>query len=343
MSITPIVTGILSFGMSGRVFHAPFLETNKRFILRAVVERSRKAVHEHYPHVISYDAVDDLINDKAIELVVVNTPNQTHYAYAKQAMLAGKDVLIEKPCAGNSQEVKELLEIADRQGRKCMVFQNRRWDSDFKVVQRIVQSGILGELIEFHVRFDRYRLEKSPKLFKEIKQEASGLAYDLGPHLLDQVLSLFGKPLRSIKICSSHRPGSEVDDYFNFILSYPNGFNVYVTGNLLVAQPLPGYVVHGTRGSLHKSRADAQELQLQGAMLPDDPNYGLEEPGQEGMLTIMNDLGEKQTTFVESLKGNYNDLFNDVYDHIRLGKEYPVTAEQLLWQMELLEQEIWNS
>src|SRR5690606_31004916 len=180
MTKYPVIAGILSYGMSGRIFHAPFLETNTRFKLRAVVERSKKVAQQRYPGLISYDDVDALLDDKEIELVIVNTPNQTHFEYAKNALLKGKHVLIEKPCAATAAEAKELFEIGEKQGKYVMVFQNRRWDSDYKLVKRIVESGVLGEVIEFHVRFDRYRRDKSPKLFKEINQPASGLTYDLG-------------------------------------------------------------------------------------------------------------------------------------------------------------------
>lgn len=343
MPAEPIITGVLSFGMSGRVFHGPFLDQNSHFTLRAVVERSKKAAHLHYPHIMSYDAVDELINDKLIELVVVNTPNQTHYTYAKQALLAGKHVLLEKPCANSSAEARELFDLAQEQGRRLMVFQNRRWDSDFKTVKAVINSGKLGELIEVHVRFDRYRMAKSQKLFKEISQVGSGMAYDLGPHMLDQVISLFGKPIKAIKITGTHRPGSEVDDYFGFVLSYPNGLVAYVYGSLLVAQPLPGYVVHGVKGSFQKSRADVQETQLQQGLLPDDPVYGLEAPGEEGLLTVICDDGKKQVSFVEALKGNYNLLFDAVYEQLRNGKDFPISAEEVIWQMELLEQKSWNA
>src|SRR5690606_33247697 len=256
MSKYPVIAGILSYGMSGRIFHAPFLETNTRFKFKAVVERSKKTAQQRYPNIISYDSVDELLDDKDIELVVVNTPNQTHYDYAKKALLKGKHVLIEKPCAASSEEVKELFNLGKTQNRHVMVFQNRRWDSDFKLVKRVIESGALGEIIEFHVRFERYRREKSPKLFKEIKQSASGLTYDLGPHLLDQVISLFGKPKDSIKITSIHRENSDVDDYFTYVLTYEHGLTVFAHASLLVAQPLPAYVIHGTKGSFQKNRAD---------------------------------------------------------------------------------------
>ncbi len=342
MSKSPIIAGILSYGMSGRVFHAPFLETNTRFVFRAVVERTKKVAKERYPHIISYDTVDELLDDPQIELVIVNTPNQTHYEYAKAAILKGKHVLIEKPCAANSAEAKELFELGAAHGKYVMIFQNRRWDSDFKLVKQLIESGSLGELIEFHIRFDRYRREKSVKTFKEIKQSASGLTYDLGPHLLDQVISLFGKPKDSIKITNIHREHSEVDDYVGYVLSYDKGLTVYVHASLLVAQPLPAYVVHGTKGSFQKSRADVQEEQLERGMLPTDEQFGLEATGQEGLLTLVNKNNQKQIFYKEALKGNYKALFNAVYEQIRKNKPFPITNEQIIWQLELLEKESWN-
>jgi len=342
MSKYPIVAGVLSYGMSGRIFHAPFLETNTRFKLKAVVERSKKNAQQRYPHIISYNSVDELLNDKTIELVIVNTPNQTHFEFAKQALLKGKHVLIEKPCAATSEEVKELFALGRQQHKHVMVFQNRRWDSDFKLVKQVIDSGALGEIIEFHVRFDRYRREKSAKIFKEINQSASGLTYDLGPHLLDQVISLFGKPKNSIKLTTIHREHSEVDDYFTFVLTYDKGLTVFAHASLLVAQPLPAYVVHGTKGSFQKSRADVQEEQLDRGMWPTDESFGLEPVGQEGLLTVINRNNQKHISYKEALKGNYKGLFNAVYEQIRKDKPYPVSEEHIIWQMELLEKENWN-
>ncbi|GAA4788665.1 Gfo/Idh/MocA family oxidoreductase [Olivibacter ginsenosidimutans] len=328
--------------MSGRIFHAPFLETNTRFKFKAVVERSKKQAKQRYPQVISYDSVDELLADPTIELVVVNTPNQTHFEYAEKALLQGKHVLIEKPCAATSMEVKALFDLGRKQGKQVMVFQNRRWDSDFKLVKQVIESGALGEISEFHVRFDRYRREKSAKLFKEINQPASGLTYDLGPHLLDQVISLFGKPKNSLKLTSIHREDSEVDDSFAYILTYDKGLTVFAHANLLVAQPLPAYVVHGTKGSFQKTRADVQEEQLDRGMWPTDPQFGLESVGQEGLLTVINKNNQKQIYYKEALKGNYKGLFNAVYEQLRKDKPYPITEEQVIWQMELLEKESWN-
>ncbi len=343
MSKKSIVTGILSYGMSGRVFHAPFVHQKTRFELRAVVERHEKRAQQRYPDVISYHSVDELLNDDKIELVIVNTPNDTHVDYTKKALKAGKHVLVEKPFATNSADAKKLFDLGKEVGKHVMVFQNRRWDSDFKLLKRVVERETLGELIELHVRFDRYRMEKSPKIFKEQKIPGGGVLYDLGPHLLDQVISLFGKPDKSIKILSTHRPSSEVDDFATLVLTYPKGFTVFIHASLLVANPLPAYVLHGVKGSFHKVRADVQEDQLQAGMSPKDPAYGIEPPGKEGLITLVKPNGDREIRYREALKGDYNDLFNAVYAQIRKNEPFPVKPAEILWQMEILEQPVWNA
>ena len=337
-----IVTGILSYGMSGRVFHAPFINQKARFELRAVVERHEKRAQQRYPHVISYDTVDDLLNDDAIELVIINTPNNTHVDYAIQALKAGKHILVEKPFAPTSEEAKKVFDLGRQVGKHVMVFQNRRWDSDFKLLKRVVDRKVVGDPIELHVRFDRYRPEKSLKVFKEQKLPASGVSYDLGPHLLDQVISLFGKPTKSMKILTTHRKDSEVDDFATLVLSYPKGLTVFVHAGLLVANPLPAYVLHGTKGSFQKVRGDVQEDQLQAGILPKDPGYGIEPPGKEGLITVMKSNGDREIRYREALKGDYNDLFNAVYAQIRRDEPFPVKEEEIFWQLEILEQQAWN-
>ncbi|MFC3199282.1 Gfo/Idh/MocA family oxidoreductase [Parapedobacter deserti] len=342
MSRKSIVTGILSYGMSGRVFHAPFIHQKTRFELRGIVERHEKRAKERYPTIISYNTVDELLSDDRVELVIVNTPNDTHMDYASKALKAGKHILVEKPFAPSSNEARKLFDLGKEVGKHVMVFQNRRWDSDFKLVKRVVEREILGELIELHVRFDRYRPQKSVKTFKERKIPGSGVLYDLGPHLLDQVISLFGKPERSLKIISTHRPDSEVDDFATLVLSYPKGFTVFIHASLLVANPLPAYVLHGAKGSFQKVRADVQEDQLQGGISPKDPTYGIEPPGKEGLITLMKPNGDREMRYREALKGDYNGLFNAVYAQIRKNEPFPVKQEEVLWQMEILEQPAWN-
>jgi len=335
---SPIVTGLLAYGMSGRVFHGPFISTNPHFKFKAAVERSKKTVNERYPDVISYNSLEELLADPEIELVIVNTPSYTHFSLAKQALEAGKHVLIEKPAAAQASEVKELFDLGRSRQKHVMIYQNRRWDSDFLSVKDVIESGKLGELIEVHFRYDRYRPVLSPKIFKESSTyEASGLVYDLGPHLLDQMISIFGRPLSFHKVTSMHRANAEVVDYFSFQLSYPNGLNVFLTSSLLVTEPLPSFVVHGTAGSYIKDRCDRQEPQLDEGILPTDPVYGTEPEGCEGKLVTMGENNEKITEIIPSYKGNYNHIFEAVYQTIRYGALFPITEEHIAWQLEMLE------
>jgi scyllo-inositol 2-dehydrogenase (NADP+) len=335
---SPVVTGLLSFGMSGRIFHAPFVHAHEGFKLKAVLERNNKTAANHYPGIVSYNTIEDLLKDEETELVIVNTPNYLHYEHAKQVLLSGKHVLVEKPATATIAQLLELFDIAKQQNRKLLVYQNRRWDSDFLSVKGVIESGRLGQLTEVHLRFDRYKPLLSPKAFKEnAGTPASGLVYDLGPHLLDQVIALFGKPLTSSKVTAMQRDGSEVVDYFNYQFTYPHQLVVYVTSGLLVAQPLPSFVVHGTAGSYLKNRSDVQEAQLDKGIKPTDENYGIEPDSSEGQLILMNENNERSVELIPSKPGNYINLFEAVYQTITNGALYPITDEHIAWQIELLE------
>jgi len=334
-----IITGVLSYGMSGRLFHAPFIETNEKFKFYAVAERNEKKAHKRYPEIISYNSVEELVGDPAIELVVVNTPNFTHYEFAKKALEAGKHVLVEKPFSSTSAEAKELFDLAKKQGKYIMAYQNRRWDSDFHSVKSVIESGVLGTLIEGHFRFDRYRREISVKGFTENPGPGSGVSFNLGPHLLDQVICLFGRPLKWIKTSGSFRPGSKVDDYLSIHLIYPGNLNIFITANLLVSHPLPAFVLHGTKGSFIKDRTDIQEEQLDKGVSPLDKGYGIEPDGSEAILVTVDEKGQRNTEYQTALTGNYSRLFEAVYNQIRNGKTYPVKEEEILWQLEILESE----
>jgi scyllo-inositol 2-dehydrogenase (NADP+) len=335
---SPIKTGLMAYGMSGRVFHAPFIYAHPGFELSAVVERHEKKMAERYPGIISYNQTEELLNDKQIELMIVNTPNNTHFDLAKRSLQAGKHVLVEKPIAATVAEVKELYDVARKVGKHLMVYQNRRWDSDFLSVKEIIEGGRLGQLIEVNFRFDRYKTTLSPKQFKETKSMApNGLAYDLGPHLVDQAISLFGRPLTFTKTTATYREDSQVDDYFHFHLSYPNQLNVYLTSGLLIAQPIPSFVVHGTLGSYIKDRVDVQEAQLDKGLPPTDLAYGIEPVGSEGKLVTLDESNQKNIELIPSYKGQYVRLFEAVYQTIRNGALYPITEEHIAWQIELLE------
>ncbi len=292
-----------------------------------------------YPGTASYPTVAALLADPRIELVVVNTPNETHAELARQALRAGKHILLEKPVAATTAELRALLHLSQTTGRALLAYQNRRWDSDFGAVRRVVTSGVLGHLVEAHFRFDRYRPALNPKRFKEDGALAtSGLLYDLGPHLLDQALSLWGPPVRTTKTLARHRAGSEVDDFFSLELHYPAGLLVRLSASVFVAAPGPAYVLHATRGSYYKGRTDPQEAQLLAGLPPRAPTYGHEVAGQEGLLTRVLANGERTTTADPAAPGSYYGLFDAVYQTIRHGHAYPITAAALLSQLAILEQ-----
>lgn len=327
----------MAYGMSGKVFHAPFIDAHPGFRLHAITERNHKGAAADYPGIISYNSIDELLADEKIELIIINTPNYTHHEYAKKALAAGKHILVEKPFAANTEEAKEILALAKELGRKVLFYQNRRWDSDFTAVKQVIESGKLGKLSEVHFRYDRYRSTIGVKSFKEEPIAASGLMYDLGPHLLDQVLSIFGKPDSFHKILGKNRVGTQVDDYFSIHLSYPDSVNVFVHSNMMVVDALPAFVINGTKGSLHKVRADAQEEQLLKGVKLSDPAYGIEAAGTAGKLTLIDEKGEKTTEEIPSLQGSYLPLFEAVYQSIVHDQPYPVTEEQVITQLEILE------
>lgn len=334
----PIRTGLLAFGMSGRIFHVPFLTTNPAFSLEAVAERHTKKAKAFYPDLKSYDTTEELINDPELELIVVNTPNNTHFMLAKAALQAGKHVLIEKPCAPTAAEAKELFDLGREMNREVMVYQNRRWNSDFMVVKEVLEMGQLGKLIEVHFRYDRWRPAIGPKVFKETPIPASGILYDLGPHLLDQAITLFGKPIAFSKSLGSFRHKTQVPDYAFIHLQYPENLNVFLHASLLVAKPLPAFVLNGTRGSFIKKMTDVQEAQLDKGMSPLSVGYGLEETGTEGELTCINpETDQLETTTMPSVKGNFMAIFDAVHQTIRHKKPFPVSEEDILTQLTILE------
>lgn len=334
----PIKTGLLAFGMSGRIFHAPFLNAHPGFSLDAVAERHIKKAAKFYPKIRSYDTLEEVINNPELELIVVNTPNYTHFDLARQVLQAGKHVLIEKPIAATAAEAKALFDLGREVNREVFVYQNRRWDSDFMAVKEVLETNELGKLIEVHFRYDRWRPEIGPKAFKETPMPASGILYDLGPHLLDQAISLFGKPISFYKNLGRFRHKTEVPDYAFIHLQYAENLNVFIYASLLVAKALPAFVINGTRGSFSKRRADMQEAQLDQGMSPLAVGYGLEEAGMDGELTCINpENGQMETTDVPSVKGDFMAIFDAMHQSIRERKPFPITEENILTQLAIIE------
>lgn len=332
----PVVTALLAYGMSGKVFHAPFLHTNKGFEFYAVLERNeQKALHE-YPNVKSYLDVSELLSDEKIELIIVNTPNNTHFDYAKLALKANKHILIEKPATTTPEEFIELLDLAESVNKKVFVYQNRRFSSDIMAAKNSIESGKLGEIIEMHLRFDRFRPAIGIKLFKENKLPSSGIWYDLGSHLVDQAISIFGKPTFHYSYKNKYRENSQVDDFAFMHLIFKEKINVFITASMLVANAQAGIVVNGTKGSFVKDFCDEQENQLVEGLSPLDKNFGNEKPNKEGKLTYINSNNEMITENIPSIKGNFNAIFESLYESIRNKKPFIIDNQDIVEQLKLL-------
>lgn len=321
-----IKTALCSFGMSGNIFHSPFLHLHEGFELYAVLERTKNLAKGKYPGIKTFRSLEDMLTDNSIELVIVNTPNYKHFNYAKLALLAGKHVVVEKPFTCTVAEAEELISLAAKQNKKLSVYQNRRWDSDFRTVQKVVQQKLPGEVVEAEIHFDRFSETISYKQHKETPGPGAGVVYDLGPHLIDQALQLFGMPQAVFADATNLRPISQVEDYFEMILFYKN-LRVRLKCSYLVREKLPAYIFHGTKGSFIKPRADVQEADLQNGKNISDEDWGIEPDTAKGLLHTERSDQIITREYIASEKGNYMEYYNELYDSIRNSKPLPVSAE----------------
>ena len=327
--------GIASFGLSGRVFHAPLIKHNKRFAIRRIIERSKDEAEALYPEAVVSKSFDDLLTDEAIELVVVNTPDKTHFEFAKNAIQAGKHLVVEKPFTQTVVQGEELIALAHEKGLMLTVFQNRRWDGDFLTVQEIVKKQMLGRLVDFESHYDRYRYAIQEDTWKERSDAGAGLVYNLGSHMIDQALVLFGMPEAVTAHIRIVRSRSEVDDWYDIKLHYRD-LNVCTKSSYLVRELGPRYILHGTLGSFIKHGLDPQEEALNQAHSPGVADWGKEPQEWWGLLnTEVN--GTHRKVIVETKPGNYSAFYIDVYDCIVHHTHPPVKAEDALNVIRIIE------
>ena len=335
-----IKTALLSYGMSGKVFHAPFLSIHQGFELSGSWERTKKLINYDFPQVKSYARIEELLESDG-NLVIVNTPVETHYEYAKKVLLAGKHAVVEKAFTTTVAQAKELAALAEEKGLKLAVFQNRRWDSDFKTVQKVITDEVLGEIVEAEFHFDRYNPLLSPKQHKESINPGAGILKDLGPHIIDQALCLFGLPqsvFADIRITREH---SLVDDYIDVLLYYAT-FRVRLKAGFFVREANPAYIIHGKKGSFVKHRGDIQEDELKLGKKPNLTTWGTEPIEKAGLLhTEIN--GEIVKKTISTLQGNYYDFFEGVYNSIVSNTIEPVTAKDGIHVMQIIEAAIQSS
>lgn len=333
--------GIVAYGHIAQKYHAPLLHALPGFELVKVLERNRSQAAQDYPHVQTVRTMQELLEDEIIDLVVITTPNQFHFAQAKAALEAGKHVVLEKPFTVSTMEAEMLLQIAHTEGKLLSVFHNRRWDGDFKTVQKLVASGVLGELVEFESRFDRFINYQREHYWREQDLPGAGVLYDLGPHLIDQALQLFGKPLRLFADIRKQRKDSLTDDYFDIVLYYDQ-LKVRLKAGNLVRELQPRFILHGTKGSFVKYGLDVQRLTPINAENLASPHWGKEPQEQWGILNTHLD-GLHVQGRIETIAGSYQSYYEDIYEAILQHREPAVNAQAGLDSIELIEMAILSS
>jgi scyllo-inositol 2-dehydrogenase (NADP+) len=330
-----IQTALVGFGLSGRYLQAPFFTTNPAFRLKTVVtQRGNPAAF--FPGTGRAETLDAVLADPEIDLVSIATPNETHFEYTRRALEAGKNVLVEKPMTATAPEAEALLALAQKTGCHLFVFQNRRFDSDFMTVQQVLQQGILGDVLRFEARFDRFKPVLNPKKWKETPGRASGILYDLGAHLIDQSIALFGPPKGVWGQTAVQREGSDVDDAFDVIMDYGR-LKVHLSSSLIVRENTPRYVLRGTKGTFVKYGIDPQEDHLKAGMLPGEVGFGEETDDCRGTFYTEKD-GVAVQEKCPTLRGDWGILFQNMAD-VMAGRAQPlVPLADVQEQVRIMEQ-----
>ena len=311
--------GLIGYGKAGRTFHAPLIRSVDGLHLQTIVE--------HRGHA----EVDTLLADRAISLIVIATPNQSHFDLGRRALLADKHVVIDKPFTVTSDEARQLIGLARERNRILTVFHNRRWEGDFLTIRRLIEQNAFGRIVLFEARFDRFRNEPRPGAWRETAAPGSGILYDLGSHLIDQALVLFGKPESVIADVRTERDFGEADDAFDIWMKYPR-LKVSLTAGMLIRERTPRFTVRGTAATFVKFGLDPQEPALAEGRTPRDGNWGREPREQWG--TLITDRGEET---VETLPGSYQSFYENVRDVIAGRTKLAVGALEACNTIEIIE------
>ena len=315
---------MIGYGLGGKCFHAPFIGTLPQYELAKVVERKTNESIERYPWVQIVRSVEELLKDDSLELIVVTTPNETHFPFALQALEAGKNVVVDKPMTVTSAQAQVLIDTARKNNKIVSAYQNRRYASDGRTIKKLIDHQLLGDIFEFESQFNRYRPELKQS-WKETSAGGTGILYDLGAHLIDQALDLFGLPQTITADIRRQRPGTQADDYFDVRMDY--GFlKVIMKAGMLVREQGPRYMIHGTKGSFIKYGDDPQDADARAGKMPTDPSWGLEPEESYGLLhtEINGDIVKKR---VPSEKGDFGIYYEKLFDSIVHGAPLAVKPE----------------
>lgn len=326
-----IDVGVIGFGLAGASFHAPLVGAVGRLNLAAIVTSRADEVAKAFPKATVVPTAEALIADPSISLIVIATPNDLHAPLAKAALQAGKHVVIDKPFAIDPTDGVELIALARARGLVLSVFHNRRWDADFLTVLDVLGSGALGDVMLAELRWDRFRPAIKPGWREARVDQGGGMLADLGPHLIDQALQLFGRPEAVTADIAAQRPDVVVDDYFELTLHYGER-RVILSASTLVVSPRPRFALHGSKGSFVKHGLDQQEAMLRAGASANDAGYGEEAPEAFGTLT----LADGQPELVPSIRGDWRRYYEGVADAILDGAPPPVDPADALMGLNLI-------
>jgi scyllo-inositol 2-dehydrogenase (NADP+) len=342
-----IRVAVIGYGLAGRVFHAPFVSAIPGLKLTNIVQRKGDEAARAYPGVTILRSVEEALAAN-VDLIVIGTPNETHYPLAKQALLSGKHVVVDKPFAATSTQARELIDLAASRKRILAPFHNRRWDGDFLTVRDLLDHHELGRLVTFESHFDRFRPLPRPNSWKESGSACNGLLFDLAPHLIDQALALFGVPQSITASVRIDRDTSDIEDAFDIVLHYPRLLAI-CRSTMLASDPAPRFLLHGTKGSFKKYGVDLQEPALvAGGHVPrlsETPNAApdhwlADKESHWGLLTVAPDPAEPGilvTRKIETRLGDYRGFYANVRDAIRGTAPLAVTPEDGYRTIRLLE------
>ncbi|GGF33240.1 oxidoreductase [Echinicola rosea] len=326
----PLKTGLVGFGKVAQTMHAPLIHQEPLLDLTAVVERHHHKSKEKYPNVTVYKSLEALLAEAEIDLIVICTPNEHHFPQAKMALEAGKHVVVDKPITVSSSEAEALVALAKAQGKLLSAFQNRRWDGDFQTIVNLLEEGTLGRIVHFESHFDRFRPEPNHN-WREKQVPGSGILYDLGAHLIDQALLLFGQPTWVYAEILKQRKGVEADDFFDLTLMYPET-KVRLSASILMNAPLPKFLVLGEKGSFSKYGLDVQEAAFKAGVLPGSDQWGVESPSSYGNVY----LAEEQYP-IPTINGNYLAYYENIAEAIQGKAALKVKPEEAIQVLKIIE------
>lgn len=326
---SPINVALIGYGFVGKLFHAPLIRAVPGLNLKIVVSSDASKVNADLPEVTVVSSAQAAVDDPSIDLVVIATPNDTHAPLAELALKAGKHVVIDKPFTLDIQEARNLIQCAAQHDRLLSVFHNRRWDSDFLSIKQLIDDGKVGRVAHFESHIDRYRPLVRER-WREQDLPGSGLWFDIGPHLIDQALQLFGLPLSVQGNIAKLRDNAKINDWAHVTLNYSK-HKVILHCSMLVAGGSPRFIVHGTEGSLVKHKADNQENQLSAGLTPEDAQWG------EDNDPVVYYAPETDPVIINSLKGDQSQYYHGIYKALSQQGENPVSSLQALAVMAVME------